>query len=47
METLTGALVGIAALMTLYHAAKPNQLPLWIPLLLVEIAILLKYMPVG
>lgn len=47
MLTIVGILLVAAFLMTLWHAARPPQIPLWVPLLIVEIALLLQYLPKG
>jgi hypothetical protein len=43
--SITAILVLAALIMTLVHAARPSYVPLWVPVLVVCIALLVQVVP--
>ena len=47
MITVLAFLYLAAFIMTLFHAAKPAWIPLWVPVLIVCIGLLVEHLPLG
>jgi hypothetical protein len=45
--SLTAILVLASLIMTLVHAARPSYVPLWVPVLVLTVALLVQFTPIN